>query len=207
MGAVDSKEHLKSSDQDRVCVCVCVFTPVAHVTPAGDVTVGVWRRKLVGFRQTHRPDEVCLLHLNTTHLINADNTQSVYLCVCVRVSYDLRVQLNHADVVVDHGSVVAWMYDDGTHAAALTVDTWMVQVVQAHDHLPQVSALPTNSQTHTHNRQVTPQGVCVSVLTCPSPLKAVSHCQSPAATDEDTAAYVAALTTLQGALPRPRPPP
>ena len=77
------------------------------------------------------------------------------MCVCVCVcgcvcASDLRVQLHHADVVVDHSPVVAWVYDDGAHATALTVSSWVVQVVQAEHHLPQVSTLPPDTHTHTH---------------------------------------------------------
>lgn len=73
--------------------------------------------------------------------------------VGVHVCADLGVQLHDADVVVDDGAVVARVHDDGTHAAAVAVDARVVQVVQAHHHLPQVGALPPSTHTNTAQPQ------------------------------------------------------
>lgn len=91
---------LKEFQEKRVCVDICALTPVAHVTPASDVTVGVWGRKLVAFRQTHGPDEVRLLHLDTTqHLTFAQHTNLICTCIKVLRQY---FYLNHRGLYLAH---------------------------------------------------------------------------------------------------------
>lgn len=130
---------------------MCTLTPVAHVTPACDVTVGVRRREAPGLGQTHRPHEVRLLDLdhnkpNQYRPIGPDRQSAALLCV-----RDLRVQLHHADVVVDHGPVVARVDDDGAHGATLPVDARVVQVVESQHHRPQIRTL-SPGDTHTHEQ-------------------------------------------------------
>lgn len=85
--------------------CQVRLTPVAHVTPASDVAVGIWLGKLASVGEAHRPHVAALLYI--------------------------LVQLHHADVVVDHCTVVAWMHDDFLNLSGLHERGWMVQVVDA----------------------------------------------------------------------------
>ena len=117
----------------------------------------------------------------------------------------LSVQLQHADVVVDHGAVVARVHDDGAHGAALAVGTRVVQVGEPQHHLPQVSALPpAHARTHTHTQDCAPSWTDPAQQRL-SPLEAVGDGQGPAAANQDAATHVAALSALQRALPWPRP--
>lgn len=96
----------------------------------------VWRRPSPQSANINTP------HQSKSSAITAD-TRS-----CAAARSDLRVQLHYTDVVVHHRPVVARVYDDGAHPSALTVTSWVVQVVNAQHHLPQVCTL--SPVTHTH---------------------------------------------------------
>ncbi len=96
-------------------MCVYPLTSVPHVSPARDMAV------LVSFGQLTAAGQTDGTHV-TGHL-------------------HLGLQLQHADVVVHHGPVVARVDHDAFDMPCLHEWRWMIQIIDAKNHFPHVCAL------------------------------------------------------------------